>query len=135
MSLRVIEPGWRVAVLLLASAVSVLSTHAEPQNANTLEARVRELHAKSSEVKVTLLDGATLQGRILRVEADSFTIQQKRTGQETAIRYAQAKEVEKSGLSSRAKAILIPTVIGGAALVVLCVAPYPIGILCRKDPS
>lgn len=135
MSRKVIEPGWRLAVLLVVGAVSVLSTHAKPPNANTLEARVRELHAKSSEVKVTLLDRTVLQGRILRVEADSFTIRQRRTGQQTAIQYAQVKEVKKSGLSRRAKAVLIPTVIGGGALVVLCAAPYPIGFLCRKDPS
>ena len=134
MSRKVIEPGWRLAVLLMVGAVSVLSTRAEPPDANTLEARVRELHAKSSEVKVTLLDSTVLQGRILRVAADSFTIRQKKTGRQTAIQYAQAKEVKKSGLSRRTKAILIPAVVGGGALLVLCAAPYPIGFLCRKDP-
>jgi hypothetical protein len=128
-------PGWRLAVLLLAGAVSVLSTHAEPPSANTPEARVRELQAKSSEVKVTLWDNTVLQGRILRAEADSFTIRQRRTGQQVAIQYAQVKEVKKSGLPRRAKAVLIPSVIGGCAFVVLCAAPHPIGFLCRKDPS
>ncbi len=135
MSRKVIEPGWRLAVLLVVGAVSVLSARAEPPNANPLEARVRELHAKSSEVRVTLLDRTVLQGRILRVEADSFTIRQRRTGEQTAIQYAQVKEVKKSGLSRRTKALLIPAVVGGGALVVLCAAPYPIGFLCRKDPS
>lgn len=135
MSRKFIEPGRRLAVSLLVATVSVLSAHAEPPNANPLEARVRELHAKSSEVKVTLLDNTVLQGRILRVEADSFTIRQKKTGRQTAIQYAQAKEVRKSGLSRRAKAILIPAVVGGGALLVVCAAPYPIGFLCRKDPS
>ena len=134
MSRKFIEPGRRLAFSLLVATVSVFSAHAESPKANPLEARVRELHAKSSEVKVTLLDDTVLQGRILRVEADSFTIRQKKTGRQTAIQYAQAKEIRKSGLSRRTKAILIPAVVGGGALLVLCAAPYPIGFLCRKDP-
>lgn len=135
MSRKIFWPGRRLAVALLAVTVSILSAHAEPPSANALEARVRQLHAKSSEVKVTLLDNTVLQGRILRVEADSFTIRQVKTGRQTAVQYSQAKEVRKSGLSRRAKAILIPAVVGGGALLVLCAAPYPIGFLCRKDPS
>jgi hypothetical protein len=95
---------------------------------------VRELHARTSEVNVTLLDNTKLQGRILRFEPDSFTIREK-TGRQRTIQYAQAKEVRKSGLSRRTTAILIPAVIGGSAVLVLCAAPYPIGFLCRKDPS
>ncbi|MBP1599191.1 MAG: hypothetical protein H6Q05_4568 [Acidobacteria bacterium] len=135
MSRQIFGPGRRLAVALLVVTVSILSAHAESPSANALEARVRELHAKSSEVKVTLLDNTVLQGRILRVEADSFTILQVKTGRQTAIQYSQAKEVRKSGLSRRAKVILIPAVVGGCALLVLCAAPYPIGLLCRKDPS
>lgn len=136
MSGKVIAPGLRlVAALLLIGAVSVLPVRAGPPNANPLEARVRELHAKSSEVMVRLLDETVLQGRIVSVEADSFTIRHKKTGRQTAIPYTQAKEIRKSGLSRRTKAILIPAVVGGGALLVLCAAPYPIGFLCRKDPS
>ena len=135
MSRKIFWPGRRPAIALLVVTVSILSARAESPSASALEARVRRLQAKSSEVKVTLLDNTVLQGRILRVEADSFTIRQVKTGRQTTIQYSQAKKVGKSGLSHRAKAILIPAVVGGGALLVLCAAPYPIGFLCRKDPS
>jgi hypothetical protein len=129
-----VVPGLRLALSLVLATVSVLSAYAGPGNANAIEARVRELHARTSEVNVTLLDNTKLQGRILRFGADSFTIREK-TGSQTTIQYARAKEVRKSGLSRRTRAILIPAVIGGSAVLVLCAAPYPIGFLCRKDPS
>jgi hypothetical protein len=129
-----VVPGLRLALSLVLATVSVLSAYAGPGNANAIEARVRELHARTSEVNVTLLDNTKLQGRILRFGADSFTIREK-TGRQTTIQYTRAKEVRKSGLSRRTRAILIPAVIGGSAVLVLCAAPYPIGFLCRKDPS
>ena len=67
---------------LVLATVSVLSAYAGPGSANAIEARVRELHARSSEVKVTLLDNTELQGRILRFEADSFTIRDKSGGKQ-----------------------------------------------------
>jgi hypothetical protein len=121
-----------IALWLVGATLSVLL--AQSQDLNALAERVRELNAQNSEVKVTLLDGSTLRGQILRAEADSFTIRQKKTAQEIALQYAQVKEVKKVG-SLRTKAILIPAAIVGAALLVMCVAPYPIGFLCREDPS
>lgn len=135
MSRQVEGPGWRLAVLLMVGAVFVLPASAEPPGMDPIEARVRELHAKSSEAKVTLLDGTVLQGRIVLVGADSFTLRQKKGGRETAIRYAHVKEVQKTGLARRTKAILVSAAVAGSAFMVLCAAPYPIGFLCRKDPD
>ncbi|MBK5293027.1 MAG: hypothetical protein JJE04_15320 [Acidobacteriia bacterium] len=138
MTCGIIEAGRKlIALLLVGASLSALPANAQPQSPdlNALKARVRELHTQTSEVKVTLPDGALLRGHILRVEADSFTIRQRKTEREIALQYAQVKEVKKSGLSRRAKAILIPIAIGGGALLLLCAAPYPIGFLCRKDPS
>lgn len=99
------------------------------------KAKLRELQARSAAVKVSLTDGATLRGRILRLDETAFTLQQKPPAGEVVVPYAQVKAVDKTGLSRRAKAILIPAAIGGGVLLVLCAAPYPIGYLCRKDPS
>lgn len=118
----------------LALLLSVLIANAQAPFAD-LKARVRDFHAQTREVKVTLNDRSELRGRIVRVEADSFTIHEKKSARETVVQYAQVKDLKRNGLSRRTKAILIPAIAGGAVLVVLCAAPYPIGYLCRKDPS
>jgi len=125
----------KLAAFSLIVALTVLSAGAQPADVNAVKARVRDLHARSSEAKVTMTDGATLRGRILRLDQDAFTLQPKKPAGEVAISYARVKEVGKAGLSRRTKAILIPAIIGGGVLLALCVAPYPIGYLCRKDPS
>lgn len=119
--------------LFIVFALCVLPLTATDVDA--IKARFRELRADAAEVRITLTDGAKLSGSILRLEADTFTIAQEKTGQERTMQYAQVIAVKKKGLSHRTKAILIPTVIGGSVLLVLCVAPFPIGFLCRKDPS
>ena len=73
--------------------------------------------------------------RAVRVDPESFTIHDKAAARDRELRYAQVKEFARSGLSRRTKAILIPAAIGGGVLLVLCAGPYPIGFLCRKDPS
>ena len=85
-----VVPGLRLALSLMLATVSVLSAYAGPGNANAIEARVRELHARTSEVNVTLLDNTKLQGRILRFEPDFFP-SEKTTRRQTTIQYAQAK--------------------------------------------
>ncbi|HSR09755.1 MAG TPA: hypothetical protein VLM42_21675 [Bryobacteraceae bacterium] len=117
--------------LFIAFALCVLPLTAD---VDAIKARFRELRADAAEVRIKLADGAKLSGSILRLEADTFTIVQEKTGQERTLQYAQVTEVKKKGLPRGAKAILIPAVIGGSALLVLCVAPFPIGFLCRKDP-
>lgn len=100
-------------------------------NAEKIKARARELQANASDVRIRLADGSTVNGKILRVEEDSFTVQQK-TGAEVTLPFAQVTQFKKKGVS---KAIWIPAIAAGATLLVLCAAPYPIGFLCRKDPS
>jgi len=118
----------------IALLLSVCMAHAQAPVADW-KARVREFHAQAREVKVTLNDRTTLRGKILRVDEESFVVQEKKPSRETEIQLAQVKEVKRNGLSTRTKAILIPAIAGGATLLVLCAAPYPIGYLCRKDPS
>ena len=118
--------------LLVSILLFVLPLNAD---ADAIKAHVRALRADSAEVQIKLTDGTKLSGRIVRVEADTFSIALAKAGQERTFQYAQVAEVKKKGLSGGAKAILIPAIVGGGVLVVLCAAPYPIGFLCRKDPS
>jgi hypothetical protein len=72
-----------------------------------------------------------VNGKIVRVEPDSLTVRQK-SGQETTLALSQVTQIKTKGVS---KAIWIPAIAVGGTLLVLCAAPYPIGFLCRKDPS
>ena len=121
--------------IFVALSLAALYAAAQSPALNAIKARVRDLHSQSAGVKVTLTDATELRGRILRLDEDAFTLQQKSPVREIVVSYTQVKEANKDSLSRRAKAIIIPAAIGGAVLLVLCAAPYPIGFLCRKDPS
>ncbi len=142
MTRRLTEAGRKFMALFMGATLCVLTiaqpsgakAQSQPQHVDTIKARVRELHGKAAEVEIALADGAKLRGHIVRIEVDSFTIRQKDTAQEMALQYTHVTEVKKRGLSRGAKAALIPVIIGGGALLLLCAAPYPIGFLCREDP-
>ena len=102
---------------------------------DSIKSRVRELHANAAGLQIKLADGTKLSGKVVRIADETFTIAQEKTGNERTLPYSQVTEVKKKGLSRSTKAILIPAAIGGGALLVLCAGPYPIGFLCRKDPS
>lgn len=84
-------------------------------------------------MRVSLKDGTSVRGRIVRIEPESFVLRQD-SAQEALFPFAKVLDVRKQGRGSR-KALWIPLAIGGGVLVALCVAPYPIGFLCRSDPS
>ena len=121
--------------IFVTLALAALYAAAQSPALNAIKAKVRDLHSQSAGVKVTLTDATELRGRILRLDEEAFTLQQKSPAREIVVSYTQVKEANKDGLSRRAKAIIIPAAIGGGVLLVLCAAPYPIGFLCRKDPS
>ena len=103
------------------------------QGSDAVRARVRDLHARNSEVRVSLTDGTTVRGRIARVEQDSFALRTD-SAQEVVYPFAKVTDVRKQGGGPR-KALWVPIAIGAGVLLALCVAPYPIGMLCRSDPS
>jgi hypothetical protein len=107
--------------------------HLTAQASDPVRARVQELQSQASEVRVRLTDGSSVRGRVIRVQPDSFVMRQK-SAQEIVISFASVADVGKAGSGSR-KSLWIPVAIGGAVLVGLCVAPHPIGFLCRSDPS
>ena len=121
--------SWYVAQIL--SALLLVGHLSASADIAAIKTRVRELHAEAAPIEVKLSTGAKLQGAILRVETDTFAVRQK-TGQEVSVPFSNVAAVKKRGRIS--KAVLIPAIIGGTALF-LCVAPYPLGFLCRKDPS
>jgi len=129
-----------LCVLAMAEP-SLAQTESQSRDVKSLEARVRELQATGSKIQVELADGTALQGRIIRAEADSFTIRQEKTDQEVAFQYGQVTqvtqvtEVTKKGRSLGRKIAVIAVIATAGTLLVLCIAPYPIGFLCRKDPS
>ena len=122
-------------VCKLVAWLLVGATAASAEGAEEFKARAGQLLEQRAEAKVTLLDGTKFRGRVLRVDPESFTIHDKAAARDRELRYAQVKEFARSGLSRRTKAILIPAAIGGGVLLVLCAGPYPIGFLCRKNPS
>ena len=122
-------------VCKLVAWLLVGATAASAEGAEEFKARAVQLFEQRAEAKVTLLDGTKFRGRVLGVDTESFTIHDKAAARDRELRYMQVKEIAKSGLSRRTKAILIPVAIGGGVLLVLCAGPYPIGFLCRKDPS
>lgn len=132
----------KLVALLLGSFLFVLPM-AEPlparprpqtHNEDAIKARVRELHAGASQVTIRLADGAKVEGRILGADAESFTVRPKKAAQDVTLKYTQVAEVKKKS-RFMSKAVLIPVIIGGATLLLLCAGPYPIGFLCRADPS
>ena len=103
------------------------------QASGAVRARIHELHSKGSEVRVSLTDGTSVRGRVVRIQQDSFTLRQN-SAHEVVFPFAKVADVRKQGSGSR-KALWIAAAIGGGVLLALCVAPYPIGFLCRSDPS
>jgi hypothetical protein len=119
----------------LGSVVSILLLVIQQliaQASDSVRVRVQELQSQKAEVRVSLSDGTWIQGRVVRIESDSFTL--LHSAQETVVPFARVADVHKVRRGSR-KALWIPAAIGGAVLVALCVAPYPIGFLCHSDPS
>jgi hypothetical protein len=122
-------------ILALASALSfggAALVHAQtPAQIASTKEQVRAFHARSAQVQVTLTPARKLRGQIVQVAGDTFVLRQKQGAEET-LEYARVRKISRQGIR---KLVLIPAVVGGAALVVLCAAPYPIGFLCRRDPS
>jgi len=119
------------AVFLCLSADPAVRAQTPPAK-TAIKEEISGWHAKGARVQVTLTSGRKLRGQIARVDNEAFVLQPK-SGPAETVPYVMVKQVSKQGGIS--KAILIPAIIGGATLLVLCAGPYPIGFLCRSDPS
>ncbi len=106
--------------------------HAQtPSAIASTKEQVRLLHAKSARVQITVQPGTRLRGKIVQVADETFVLRLD-SAQEQTLEYARVIEIRKKGIS---KWVLVPAVVGGAAFLVLCAAPYPVGFLCHRDPS
>ena len=128
-----------VMIIVAALCVEPLSGTAVAQAPipEATRARVRALQASGDRIEITLVDRTILRGRIIETANDSFTIGEEKTNREVALQYGQVMEVKKwegSGLSNSARAAIVLGVVG-AVLLVFCAAPFPIGFLCKQDPS
>jgi len=101
-------------------------------SAATIREQARDWNLKAAPVIVSLSSGKSVKGRIARVDNETFLLRQK-SAPDMTIHYASVTRIRKQG--GVRKAVLIPVIVGGAAAVVLCAAPYPIGFLCHRDPS
>jgi hypothetical protein len=93
--------------------------------------RVLELQASRSEVEVKLSRGVRVRGHILWAYDGSFALRAT-DRQEWMWTYAEIAGIKGVGLSWRWKLAIIG---GVGTLLVLCFAPFPVGLLCQKDPS
>jgi hypothetical protein len=75
---------------------------------------------ENSRVKVKLVNGAEVKGYVSKIEETSFTVTDKKTGQTTAVLYAEVQKIQGPGLSKGDK-ILIGV---GVAVVVFVLVFY-----------
>jgi hypothetical protein len=118
-----------VGLCLLPLEILAGQTRSVTQS-DSFRQQLTELQTTGSEVEVRLLNGTKVHGRVLSVAATSFTFRTS-AGQEWTWPFTDVVSVKKKGMSWGVKAAII----GGAALAVLCFAPFPVGLLCQKDPS
>jgi hypothetical protein len=71
---------------------------------------------ENAKVKVTLQDKSIVKGYISQVDAESFRVTDKKSGQVTTIAYKNVAKVKKSGMSTGAK-VGIGVGVAAAALV------------------
>lgn len=102
----------------------------ESSNAEDVR-RIAQALGTGRHVAVKLTSGTTLRGHLQSIDEDYFVLLPDRNRVPMTIAYA---DVQKLGpnLSRLAKIAIYGGII---AVGVFCLAPYPIGFLCKSDPS
>ncbi|MGH9145559.1 MAG: hypothetical protein ACRD1Q_02535 [Vicinamibacterales bacterium] len=135
MGKRHVSKAWSGLMCALLLADPVLVTAQAQTSSDITRARLMAPHQKGEPVRVQLADGTSLEGRIIRLEAETFIIRHEKTGEEINVPYAQVTEMSTNGRAWRHKGAWITAIIIGTTLLALCVAPYPFGFLCQEDNS
>jgi hypothetical protein len=71
---------------------------------------------KRSKVKVTLQDQTEIKGYISQIDADSFQVTDKKSGQVRTISYQDARRIHRDGLSIAAKIAITAGLVAGAMI-------------------
>jgi len=71
-----------------------------------------------SRVRVTLRNKTEVAGYISQIDADSFQVTDKKSGQATTIAYQDAMKIRRNGMSTVAKVAIGAGVVAGAMMVV-----------------
>jgi sRNA-binding regulator protein Hfq len=128
-------------LLILIPVIRI--AHARPQAGDSektakVKAEVaRRVTQKKAKVKVKLLNGEELKGRIDQADENGFTITQDKTNKQIQMPYADVKEVKgRGGLSTAAKIGIIAAIAVGVLAIVVIVAvrnfdPFSGGITVR----
>jgi sRNA-binding regulator protein Hfq len=98
----------------------------ETPRATKVKAKVQKrVIGENSRVKVKLVNGAEVKGYISKIEERSFTVTDKKTGQTTAVFYADVQKIQGPGLSKGDK-ILIGVGVGVAVFGIV------VGVILSK---
>jgi len=125
MSLLVCEGAGFAGQAPPTTETSQVQTQETPQ-ATKIKAKVQKRGTgEKSRVKVKLANGTEVKGYVSKIEETSFTVTDKKTGQTTAVLYADVQKIQGPGLSKGDK-ILIGVGVGVAVFGIV------VGIILSK---
>ena len=117
-----------LAILLLLGNTITTQAGERPEEAAKRIAKAKAEVAKlgtgsTAGVKVKLLSGVELKGRVVENKEDEFTVDDPKTGTPTAIRYQDVAKVKKwkqgSGGSKVTRGLIIGGVVAGLAVLTI----------------
>jgi predicted methyltransferase len=89
----------------------------EGEQAAKVQTEVQKRGAgERSRVRVTLRNKTEVKGYISQIDADSFQVTDKKSGQITTISYEDAMKIRRNGMSTVAKIAIGAGVVGGAMI-------------------
>ena len=89
-----------------APGTTQVQTQETPQAAK-IKAKVQMRGiGENARVKVKLMNGAEVKGYVSKIEETSFTVTDKKTGQTTAVLYADVQKIQGPGLSNGNKILI-----------------------------
>lgn len=122
-----------LVVLLVFSSAGYAAQTVEATQAAKIKAQVQKRGAgEKSRVRVTLGNGTMIRGSITEIDETSFVVNASKTGQATAVSYADVQKIQGFGLSTGAK-VGIGVAIGVAIAAVVVAILYHEGVNGLKN--
>jgi sRNA-binding regulator protein Hfq len=119
--LKSLSLAFMLVFVPLAPMVHAQSQSGDPEKTAKVKSEVAKRVAnKKTRVKIKLLDGAELKGRIEQADADGFTITEDKTNKKVVLSYGAVDKVKGRGMGTGTK-ILIATGVGVAVLAIIVV--------------